>query len=266
MRLRFFQRTRFKSLFKYGVVKKNIVNYTAKGITDMGKKRRENQDAFRILNERGFFVVADGISGLQEGAIASNSAADALCDLITKKIKYETNIDDISFIISNALIELSNKFYKDEGNRLGTTIVLALIKGNKAFIAHLGDSRAYILSKGRLLRLTEDHNLFYLLSQSSKSGNNIEIVNHKTRNMLTKFIGMKNADPEVKIIKLEYGDRLLLCTDGLSGFIDDQEIEEIISCMQSPTAILTNLVEHANEAGSYDDITAIIIEYTDDLD
>jgi protein phosphatase len=186
--------------------------------------------------------------------------------LITKKIKYESTIDEIYFIISNALIELSNQFYNEGGNRLGTTIVLALIKGNNAFIAHLGDSRAYILSKGRLLRLTEDHNLFYLLSKSNKFSNNIEILNRETRNMLTKFIGMKNADPEVKIIKLEYGDRLLLCSDGLSGFIEDQEIEEIVSSMQSPTAILTNLIEHANDAGSYDDITAIIIEYTDDLD
>jgi protein phosphatase len=242
------------------------VNYTAKGITDTGKRGRENQDAFRILKDKGFFIVADGISGLQDGAIASNSAADALCDLITKKIKYESTIDEIYFIISNALIELSNQFYNEGGNRLGTTIVLALIKGNNAFIAHLGDSRAYILSKGRLLRLTEDHNLFYLLSKSNKFSNNIEILNRETRNMLTKFIGMKNADPEVKIIKLEYGDRLLLCSDGLSGFIEDQEIEEIVSSMQSPTAILTNLIEHANDAGSYDDITAIIIEYTDDLD
>ncbi len=232
---------------------------TAHGITDVGRRRRENQDSFRIEVESGFFAVADGMGGMRGGALASKYAVNVLYELINKEIDDEVNSEKISLIVKDAIIELSDLLQSAIGKHTGTTIVLALINDDNAFIAHMGDSRAYLFRDDKLLRLTEDHNLFALL-RKTKRFTDEELREDKTHHMLIRYVGMDNARPDVKIVSINKGDRLLLCTDGLSEMVKDDEMAEIMRGAQRPEVALERLVARANEAGGDDNITAVIVE------
>ncbi len=231
----------------------------AYGLTDIGKRRKENQDSFRIEEESGFFAVADGMGGMNEGALASKYAVNALYELVNRKIGDEVDAEKIFLIIKDAIIELSDLLRSSIGKHAGTTIVLALIRGDNTVISHMGDSRAYLFRDGELSRLTEDHNLFALLCKTERFTEE-ELREDKTHHMLIRYVGMENARPYVKVVPIKQGDKLLLCTDGLSEMVKDAEIAEIMRKMPGPEAILRRLVDRANEAGGIDNITAVIIE------
>lgn len=233
----------------------------AHGITDIGKKRMENQDTFRIEEEKGFFAVADGMGGMSGGALASKYAVDVLFDLVNRKIDAEIDVEKISQIVKEAIIELSDLLRSEMGSLTGTTIVLALIRGDNAVIAHMGDSRAYLFRDNKLLRLTEDHNLFALLLRTKRFTEE-ELRKEKAHHALTRYVGMENARPDVKVVPIKQDDRFLLCTDGLSEMVKDEEMAEIMRDAQRPNVALQRLVSRANEAGGYDNITAVIIECT----
>ncbi len=232
---------------------------TAHGTTDIGKRRKENQDSFRIVEERGFFAVADGMGGMRDGALASKYALNALYELISRKIDDKVDAEKISLILKDAIIELSDSLRGAIGKYTGTTIVLALIKDSNAFIAHMGDSRAYLFRDNDLLRLTEDHNLFALLHKTKRFTDE-ELIEDKTHHVLIRYVGMDNARPDVKVVPIKQGDRLLLCTDGLSEMVEDDEIEKIMREEEWPEVALERLVARANDAGGDDNITAVIIK------
>lgn len=234
----------------------------AHGITDIGKKRMENQDTFRIEEEKGFFAVADGMGGMSGGALASKYAVDVLFDLVNRKIDAEIDVEKISQIVKEAIIELSDLLRSEMGSLTGTTIVLALIRGDNAVIAHMGDSRAYLFRDNKLLRLTEDHNLFALLLRTKRFTEE-ELRKEKAHHALTRYVGMENARPDVKVVPIKQDDRFLLCTDGLSEMVKDEEMAEIMRDAQRPNVALQRLVSRANEAGGHDNITAVIIECTE---
>lgn len=233
----------------------------AQGITDIGKKRMENQDIFRIEEERGFFAVADGMGGMSGGALASKYAVDVLFDLVNRKIDEEVDDEKIAQIVKEAIIELSDLLRSEMGSLTGTTIVLAIIRGDNAVIAHIGDSRAYLFRDNKLLRLTEDHNLFALLLKTKRFTKE-ELRKEKAHHALTRYVGMENARPDVKVVPIKQDDRFLLCTDGLSEMVKDEEMAEIMRDAQRPEVALQRLVSRANEAGGYDNITAVITECT----
>lgn len=231
----------------------------AYGITDIGRKRRENQDSFRIDLEGGFFAVADGMGGMKNGTLASRYAVDVLNELIMRKTIREANIEKISTIVKDAIIELNDLLRSAIGNNSGTTIVMVLLEGDRAFFAHMGDSRAYLFRDGELSRLTEDHNLFALLKKTKKFTEE-ELKKDKTHHMLVRYVGMENPRPDVRAFPIKPGDKFLLCTDGLSEMVKDEELAEAMRAALGPEAILQRLVANANEAGGYDNITAIIVE------
>ncbi|HSD59085.1 MAG TPA: protein phosphatase 2C domain-containing protein [Methanotrichaceae archaeon] len=227
----------------------------------------ENQDSFRIEEESGFFAVADGMGGMSGGASASKYAVNVLFELINREIDddIDDEVDDevdaekISQIIKEAVIELSDLLRSVMGRHTGTTIVLAFIRGDNAVIAHMGDSRAYLFRDNELLRLTEDHNLFALLLKTKRFTED-ELRKEKAHHILIRYVGMENARPDVKVVPIEQGDRFLLCTDGLSEMVKDEEMAEMMRDAQRPEAVLQRLVSRANEAGGYDNITAMIVE------
>lgn len=141
---------------------------TACGITDVGRRRKENQDAFLIAESRSFFAVADGMGGMRDGALASRYAINNLYETFDENVSIEDNIESISLIIKEAIMEVSDRLRELMGTYTGTTIVSAFIKDENAVIAHMGDSRAYLLRNNELSRLTEDHNLFSLLSKTKR--------------------------------------------------------------------------------------------------
>lgn len=229
------------------------------GITDIGMKRKENQDAFLISVDRGFFAVADGMGGMREGALASRYAINNLYEIFDENVSIEDDIERISLIIKDAIIKVSDRLRELMGIYTGTTIVSVIIKDENAAIAHMGDSRAYLLRNKGLSRLTEDHNLFALLLKTKRFTED-ELRNDKAQHALTRYVGMEYARPDIKVISLKHGDCLLLCTDGLSEMVKDEEIAEMMEKMQRPEIILQGLVDRANETGGDDNITAIIIE------
>ena len=231
----------------------------AYGITDVGRRRKENQDAFLISTDNGFFAVADGMGGMMEGTQASRYAINSLYKLVNENLGIENDIERTSLIIKDAIINVSDWLREKMGEYSGTTIVSVIIKEDKAVIARMGDSRAYLLRNNELSRLTEDHNLFALLYKT-KRFTEVDLRNDKTQHMLTRYMGMEYARPVIKVISLKCGDRLLLCTDGLSEMVKDEEMAEMMEEMQRPEIILQGLVDRANEMGGDDNITAVIIE------
>jgi len=233
------------------------------GFSDIGKEREENQDAFHIDEKSGFFIVVDGMGGLQEGALAAKYVVEGLPDVIMERTSHQTTIHANSIIssIKESVAEVSLYLRKKVGNNTGATFVSALIKGKKAYISHLGDSRAYLFRDGDIKQLTKDHNIASLLVDMGKI--TVEQARiHPMRHRLTAYIGMQgDAIPEIKPVTLVSGDLLLLCTDGLSGMIADQEITDLLSRKRSLKFILRQLITRANEAGGHDNITAVLISF-----
>ncbi|MDD5311459.1 MAG: protein phosphatase 2C domain-containing protein [Dehalococcoidia bacterium] len=239
------------------------LHYKAAGLSDIGRVREENQDAFYIDIESGLFMVVDGMGGMQEGALAAKYVVEGLPSVLTEQINQQGTIQSNSIIssIKEAVAEVSSYLREKVGNNTGATFASALVKGGKAYVAHLGDSRAYLLRDGNMEQLTKDHNVASLLVDMGEITADQAGV-HPMRHRLTAYIGMQDsAVPEIKCISLEAGDVLLLCTDGLTGMLPVQEITDILSSGVNLKSVLEKLIDRANEAGGQDNITAVLINF-----
>ena len=225
------------------------------GSTDTGRKRRRNEDAF--VCEPPLFAVADGMGGAQAGEVASGLAAAAL---------REGSGDGGGERRVTALIQEANRRVHDRATTdaaatgMGTTITAALVEhdGRVAF-GHVGDSRAYLLRDGRLDQLTDDHSLVAeLVRRGELSPAEAEV--HPQRSVITRALG---TDPDVDVdtfsVEARAGDVFLICSDGLSSYVDGGEIEEIMSHHRGNLeAGARSLIEAANRGGGEDNITAVL--------
>lgn len=238
--------------------------YAAK--SDCGRVRQQNEDRWFADPRQGLFLVADGMSRTGTGALAAQIVAATLPPLLRRELR---GYEDLSTPISTerlrgALCLLSEQMVRQTAGKpgldgIGSTVVLALVHETRALIGHLGDSRAYLWRKGRLERLTKDHTLLQLLLDSGDVRPE-ESAQHPARGQLRRFVGMKGAVlPEIGEVDLRHGDRLLLCSDGLSSMVDDQRIGEILNRQRSLEEHCQELVEAANQAGGKDDITVLLI-------
>lgn len=238
------------------------LTFSSYGFTDIGKVRVENQDAFYIDEKENIYVIADGMGGLQNGSLASRYVIEELPSLLKEKIKYLEKRDknNISILLKKEVSDLSNALWQKLGTNSGTTVVLVILQENNAFITHLGDSRAYLLKDNTLQRLTNDHNVANLLVENG-SINPEDARVHPMKHMLTNYVGMKGGEsPEVRIVSIEPGNRILLCTDGLTGMLPEKEIEGILRVEQNKKIAVKKLIDGANEAGGHDNITALLID------
>jgi len=236
---------------------------TAAGLSDIGKERDENQDAFYIDEESGFFIVVDGMGGMRDGALAAKYVVEGLPALLRERISQQMTVQAHSIIssVKESVAEVSSYLREKVGNNTGATFVSALVKGKKAYIAHLGDSRAYLFRDGNIKQLTKDHNFASLLVDMGKITAEQARI-HPMRNRLTAYVGMQgDAIPEIKPVMLASGDLLLLCTDGLSGMLTDQEITDLLSSKRSLKFTLGKMIARANEAGGHDNVTAVLISF-----
>ncbi len=233
-------------------------------ITECGPHRKENEDAVNY----GFFdtgdcyaVVCDGMGGVSGGKLASSICVQKTSEAIERgyrkrlTIKGAKNLLESAIWASNSAIE--KKSTEDYGYRgMGTTIVAAAVIGNVAVIAHVGDSRAYLISQSGISQVTKDHSLVQTMIDCGKITQE-EALTHPERNIITRAVGISNfVDVEFDIIDLNNTDSVLLCTDGLSGSLRENEIYEIIKTDSS----IDKLVQKAIDNGSTDNVTALLIQ------
>lgn len=232
--------------------------------TDSGRSRDNNQDRYFIDEKMGLFIIADGMGGHQAGEVASEIAVNTIAYFLIKNSKANNSI--IYQTIQQAFQEANNKIYTcatsdPDLNGMCTTAVVALYYKNRILIAHVGDSRAYLIRSGRLKRLTQDHSLVEeLLRQGDLTAE--ESRNHHLRHVVTKVLGSEQpVEPEIISMALIEGDFLLLCTDGLTDMVTDEEIRDIILKNDKLGAICDGLVSSANEKGGKDNITVLLIRF-----
>lgn len=240
------------------------------GLSDRGLVREENQDSWCAVPEQGLFIVSDGMGGHLGGALASKIVVEALPELIRKRMRGFKDLFDSEAKkqLEKALVELSiqvrDQTHEEPGLKgMGATVVLVIIKGSKALVAHMGDSRVYLLRRGRLKQLTKDHSMVQLLIDEGEIKPS-EAATHPARGQITRCVGMQ-GDPLPNVTKLDLasGDRLLLCTDGLTGMLDDEEIGKVLQSRIDLKSACRQLVDAANERGGNDNVTALIIRIDD---
>jgi protein phosphatase len=215
----------------------------------------------------GLFIVSDGMGGAQAGEIAARLVTTILPKMIESRLRADAapSGQRIRAWLQQDMLALSKKMYlESNGNPMaegmGATVVAALVRGGRVFIAHMGDSRAYLFRQKRLLQLTNDHSVVSLLLRSREITEAQARV-HPARGHLTRFVGMKDeVFGDVRSIQIKQGDRLLLCTDGLTGMISDTEIAQLLGLYTSTDEACKRLVEAANDAGGKDNVTALAVD------
>jgi len=234
--------------------------------SDIGMVREMNQDNYFISDpndEIKLFIVADGMGGYKGGEIASALAIESAKSYIKNNFE-ETNREKekILDLIKNAIEYANMVVYEkskkvEELNGMGTTMDVVIIQSGRLYIGHVGDSRVYRLRKDFFRKLTTDHSY---VEQLVREGNitKEEAYNHPKKNMLTKALGCTAfVEPDVMVKGFQKDDILLMCTDGLTNMVRENEICEIIK--ENPESACDVLVNKANENGGQDNITAVII-------
>jgi len=251
------------------------------GISDRGRKRAKNEDRFRINAFGDLFLVADGMGGHLAGEIASKIAVDTIEDFISlasgdEEITWPFEVDTSLPEEANQLkvaIQLANrKIYsltKERGDMegMGTTIVTSLIRDRKAYIAHVGDSRIYLIRGDAIRLLTSDHSWVNMQVNLGMMTHD-EARRHPLKNIITRALGTRGeVDVDIRIEQLQHGDCLLLCTDGLSSLVDEEDSRRILAEEgDNLERAGTRLIQLANERGGDDNITLILVRCLDDLD
>ncbi|TCL62101.1 protein phosphatase [Hydrogenispora ethanolica] len=225
--------------------------------TDKGRIREQNEDSFGYRDN--LFVVADGMGGHEAGEIASGIAVETILKTDLSR--------DIPLAIQQAVVRANEAILQETDLQpayqgMGTTVTILVLDGEQAYLAHVGDSRIYRLSggTGQLEQLTEDHSL---VAELVKNGGLTaeEAQTHPQRNILTRALGTKGLpEVEVRLIPAGRGDKFLLCSDGLSGMVRENELQQFLSLAESPQEIVERLIDAANQQGGNDNITAILIE------
>ncbi len=236
--------------------------------THAGKVREENQDSFFADPEPAMFLVSDGMGGHRGGALASGIVAEDLPVMIENaldRLRAGTP-RAIRALLERAIAEQSRQLQL-EGNSesgykdMGATIVLALLRNGRCFIANVGDSRAYRLRAGRLVQLTRDHSVVSELIEKGRIEPQ-EAPDHAASGQLTRYVGMeKKARSHVRSFGLKKDDRILLCTDGLTDMVNDEAIAAILKSGADPQTACKALIAAANDAGGHDNVTALIIDW-----
>ncbi|HEX2044777.1 MAG TPA: Stp1/IreP family PP2C-type Ser/Thr phosphatase [Gaiellaceae bacterium] len=225
------------------------------GKTDAGRKRRRNEDAFVV--EPPLFAVADGMGGAQAGEVASRLAAAAFREF--HEADELAPEDRVRAIVQEANRRIYDRARSDAGaTGMGTTVTAALVEPGQIAIAHVGDSRAYRVREGRLEQLTEDHSLVADLMRSGRLTAE-EAETHPQRSVITRALG---TDPEVDVdtltVEASPGDVFLLCSDGLTTMVADDDILELVSESPSLEAAAAALVKAANRGGGEDNVTVVL--------
>lgn len=228
-------------------------------ISDTGRQRRANEDSF--LEQPPLFVVADGMGGAQAGEVASRMAAKAFEPGLDSTLAPESRLGRIVEQANSDIHSLASSDDRYQG--MGTTLTAALVEFDEVTIAHVGDSRAYRFRADELTRLTKDHSLVgEMVRRGALSEEDAE--RHPQRSIITRALGPE-AQVEVDVLthRARPGDIYLLCSDGLTGMVDEHSLAVVLRSAGSLQAAVTEMVRRANENGGVDNITAVAFRLAD---
>jgi protein phosphatase len=249
------------------------IRYAAR--TDVGMRRNHNEDCFSIFEEDRLVLVADGMGGHAAGEVASGIATVEVGRF------FHFGKEPWPFEPQPALTQLENRLAcsfkvanrkifetsRTEGGRrgMGTTLVALAFEGDQLCVAHVGDSRAYRIHGDAITRLTRDHSFLEQFKEINPGMTREEEQNFPHKNVITRALGLADdVDVDVKQLAVEPGDMFLLCSDGLSGHVEDEEILEVVRDVTDGDLVdaVAKLVERANEEGGNDNITAVLVRCT----
>ena len=228
--------------------------------------RKNNEDACFVIPGHDVYIVADGVGGNNSGEVASRTAVSEIAEFINENDL--SDCDDTEAIfesLSKAVGIANDKIYQmgmesAENRGMATTVVMVYIRGLDAYVANVGDSRAYLMRKGRLKQLTNDHTYVNELVQKGVITQD-EAEHHKQKNVITKALGAEYfVEPDFYKIGLNKNDIIMLCSDGLYGEVDDAQIIESMNNMDNMNDVCADLVEKAIRAGGRDNITVVCLK------
>lgn len=240
---------------------------SAFALSDTGRVRKDNEDAFRLLPDHGLFIVSDGMGGKNAGATAAKLVVDNLPPMIKERVDSISSRQSkaISTALRDSLVDLCNNVRKEaertvERRGMGATVVLAYLRGSRAYIANMGDSRAYLYRDRKLEQLTDDHSIVGILLKDEEITEE-EARIHPARGIVSRYVGMEGmVYADVKSIRVSKGDVLLLCSDGLTGMMEDEAISEVLSTSGDLHQSCQSLIDAANQAGGRDNITVLLAQ------
>jgi protein phosphatase len=246
----------------------------AAGQTAVGCVRKHNEDNFLMEPELGLFVVADGLGGHAAGEVASQIVVEKVGDFITQTaerdrtwpVEYEMDLSYDGNRLKAALLLADQAILSDiqanpERESMGSTVVACLAQGDRVTLVHVGDSRAYLLNASGIRQVTRDHSW---VAEQVENGilTPDEARHHPFRNVITQALGNGgDLDVAVQEIQVQELDRILLCSDGLSGMVQDQAIWDIVSQSVNVETATQNLINKAMENGGEDNITVVIVAF-----
>ena len=251
----------------------------AAGKTDVGLQRDHNEDSYLLMPEFGLFVVADGMGGHRAGDVASRLAIEAIAeyfrsignDDVTWPLPFDGRLSEdenhllVAVRLANRRI-LERSARSREFHGMGTTVVGAMFnpEQGRMIIAHVGDSRAYRVRDGFITQMTRDHSLFndYLMAMPDLSE---EQRSELPKNVITRALGMQeDVSVDIQPDNVREGDVYVLCSDGLSGMVEDEDIVSIVSNADELGGVCQRLVRRANENGGEDNVTAVVVRVVRD--
>ena len=234
-------------------------------ITDVGQKRTVNQDFVftsetPVGNLPNLFVVADGMGGHKAGDFASSYAVE----ILLSTIREDENSNPVKIIraaIENANTQLLREASDNEAmSGMGTTMVLVTIVGHYAYVANVGDSRLYLVDENKISQITKDHSLVEEMVRMGEISRD-DARNHPDKNIITRALGAgRDVDVDFFDIRLTPGDILLLCSDGLSNMVPDEDIRQVIRTSETLEETGRRLVSMANDNGGRDNIAVVLVE------
>lgn len=245
------------------------------GETNVGKKRQHNEDNFSIVEEAGLYIVADGMGGHASGEVASKMAVDSIREFFEATAKdpdrtwpykmdksrgYEENRLITAIKLANLRIfEGAQKDAKQKG--MGTTLVTVFAVQEGVYIAHVGDSRVYRIREGRIEQMTEDHSLLNdYIKMKRLTPEEIAAFPHK--NVIVRALGMKDVvKVDTRFEQPRDGDTYVLCSDGLSGPVTDEDILAITLAAPDLKTAATQLIDKANANGGPDNVTVVLTRW-----
>ena len=250
----------------------------ATGLSDVGLQREHNEDSFIVLSDHDLFIVADGMGGHRAGDVASRLATDTIAEFfrstasedVTWPFHFDTSLSEEENRLLTGIRIANRQIYERsaksrECRGMGTTVVGALFspKKNRMYIGHVGDSRCYRIRRGELRQMTRDHSLIndYLMAMPDLTE---EQKSELPKNVITRALGMQDqVMVDLQSDDPQPGDIYLLCSDGLSGMIADDEILDILMSTGDIIEGCRRLIARANEHGGEDNITAVLVRIDD---